>query len=166
MDSINACEMIGGLDRMRVLMSPQTLERLQDIYFQPFFDLLYQARAVHMAHWKKDEVQLCALLSIKTGGCSEDCAYCAQSARYSTAITAEKLMSPEAVLEVAKEARANGATRFCMGAAWKGVRENTKQFESVIDIIREVSKLDMEVDVLQSLTVYGQYQRLRDDRGA
>lgn len=123
------------------------LQQLQTIYSQPFFDLIQRAREVHLQHWEGNEVQLCTLLSIKTGGCSEDCAYCAQSARFDTGVQAEKLMSTESVLEVAEKARANGATRFCMGAAWRGVREQTPQFDSVLDIVREVSKLGMEVCV-------------------
>jgi biotin synthase len=124
-----------------------TLDRLQRIYSRPFFDLIQQARDVYLKHWKNNEIQLCTLLSIKTGGCSEDCSYCAQSARYPTGVNAEELMSTEAVMEVARRAKENGATRFCMGAAWKAVRENTPQFEAVLETVREVSKLGMEVCV-------------------
>jgi biotin synthase len=92
-------------------------------------------------------VQLCTLLSIKTGGCSEDCAYCAQSARYSTGVGAGRLMKTEEVLQLAERARENGSTRFCMGAAWKGVREGEAKFEQVLDIVRNVSRLGMEVCV-------------------
>ncbi len=120
---------------------------LHRIYHQPFFDLLKQARAVHEEHWTGNEVQLCTLLSIKTGGCSEDCGYCAQSARYSTGVEAEKLMEKEQVMERARAARANGSTRFCMGAAWKGVRAGTQKFDQVLDIVRDVSTLGMEVCV-------------------
>ena len=120
---------------------------LHRIYHQPFFDLIKQARAVHEEHWTGNEVQLCTLLSIKTGGCSEDCGYCAQSARYSTGVEAEKLMEKEQVMERARAARANGSTRFCMGAAWKGVRSGTQKFDQVLDIVRDVSKLGMEVCV-------------------
>jgi biotin synthase len=120
---------------------------LHAIYHQPFFELLKQARAVHEAHWRSAEVQLCTLLSIKTGGCSEDCSYCAQSARYSTGVAAERLMEKEDVMAKARRARETGSTRFCMGAAWKGVRDGTKRFDQVLDIIREVSTLGMEVCV-------------------
>jgi biotin synthase len=125
----------------------QTLERLEAIYHQPFFDLISQARAVYLDHWKDNEVQLCTLLSIKTGGCSEDCAYCAQSAHYSTGVESEKLMTTESIVEVARNARASGTTRFCMGAAWRGVREGEAKFESVLETVRAVSKLGMEVCV-------------------
>lgn len=120
---------------------------LHRIYHQPFFDLLKQARAVHEEHWTGNEVQLCTLLSIKTGGCSEDCGYCAQSARYTTSVQAEKLMEKEDVMERARAARANGSTRFCMGAAWKGVRVGTQKFDQVVDIVKDVSTLGMEVCV-------------------
>ena len=123
------------------------LESLQQVYSQPFFDLIQQARAVYLQHWQDNEVQLCTLLSIKTGGCSEDCAYCAQSARYNTGVSAEHLMSTEEIVEVAQRAKSNGSTRFCMGAAWRGVRERTKAFDSVLETVREVSKLGMEVCV-------------------
>jgi len=120
---------------------------LQRIYFSPFFELIQRAREVYRCHWPKDEVQLCTLLSIKTGGCSEDCAYCAQSARYKTGVQAEKLMDPERVMEAARQARVNGSTRFCMGAAWKGVRDGDAKFEEVLEIVRGVSRLGMEVCV-------------------
>ncbi len=120
---------------------------LHRIYHQPFFDLLKQARAVHEENWPEREVQLCTLLSIKTGGCSEDCGYCAQSSRYSTSVKAEKLMAKDDVMEKARAAKANGSTRFCMGAAWKGVRVGTQKFDQVLDIVRDVSTLGMEVCV-------------------
>ena len=90
---------------------------------------------------------MCRLLSIKTGGCSEDCGYCAQSARYPTGVKAQPLMEREAVLVEAREAKAAGAGRFCMGAAWKGVREGEAKFESVLNIVRDVKELGMEVCV-------------------
>jgi len=120
---------------------------LHRLFHQPFFDLLKQARAVHEEHWPEREVQLCTLLSIKTGGCSEDCGYCAQSARYSTGLQVEKLMEKQQVMESAQAAKANGSTRFCMGAAWKGVRMGTQKFDQVLDIVRDVSTLGMEVCV-------------------
>ena len=124
-----------------------TFSELQSIYNRPFFDLIQAGRNAYLEHWKNNEVQLCTLLSIKTGGCSEDCGYCAQSARYTTDVQAEALLETAAVLEVAQRARANGSTRFCMGAAWKGVREGDRKFQQVLGTIREVSKLGMEVCV-------------------
>jgi biotin synthase len=120
-------------------------EQLKELYEKPFFDLIQQSRAVHEDHWPQNEVQLCTLLSIKTGGCSEDCSYCAQSARYESGVDSERLMPKCDILERARAARENGSTRFCMGAAWKGVRGGTKRFEEVLDIVREVSELGMEV---------------------
>jgi biotin synthase len=123
------------------------LSELEEIYSTPFFDLVQRAREVFVANWNKNEVQLCTLLSIKTGGCSEDCSYCAQSARYATGVKAERLMERDQVMEVARWARENGSTRFCMGAAWRGVRDGEAKFEQVLDIVRDVSALGMEVCV-------------------
>ena len=120
---------------------------LKRLYDQPLFDLISQSRAAHLQHWQGEQVQRCSLLSIKTGGCSEDCAYCAQSAHYSTGVEREDLMPVEEIMSAAKRARVQGATRFCMGAAWRGVRDGTPKFEQVLDTIREVSQLGMEVCV-------------------
>ncbi len=128
-------------------MRGMTLTELQRIYEQPLFALLEQARTVYRAHWADDEIQLCTLLSIKTGNCSEDCSYCAQSARYKTKVKPTALMTPAEVAAVARQAQANGATRFCMGAAWSGVREDTAQFAQVLEIIRAVHDLGIEVCV-------------------
>ena len=123
------------------------LTDLQGIYDSPFFELISRARSVYLEHWDGRELQLCTLLSIKTGGCSEDCGYCAQSARYETGVQAQRLMPVAEVMEVARRARENGSTRFCMGAAWKGVREGDPRFEQVLETVREVSQLGMEVCV-------------------
>jgi len=126
----------------------KTFAQLSPIYYQPLFSLLDQSRKVHGQHWgEKEGVQLCRLLSIKTGGCSEDCGYCAQSARYNTGVKAERLMEREDVLSEARQAKAAGAGRFCMGAAWKGVKEGEAKFESVLNIVRDVKQLGMEVCV-------------------
>jgi len=120
---------------------------LEHLYHQPLFDLISQSRAVHLQHWRGEEIQRCSLLSIKTGGCSEDCAYCAQSAHYSTGLAREELLSMETVLAAASRARSHGATRFCMGAAWRGVRDGSEKFDRVLKIVRQVSQLGMEVCV-------------------
>src|SRR6266404_5804893 len=122
-------------------------EELHALYRQPLFDLISQSRAVHLRHWRGQEVQRCTLLSIKTGGCSEDCAYCAQSSHYSTGLEREGLLSLENILAAAGRARSQGATRFCMGAAWRGVHDGSEKFERVLEIVREVSQLGMEVCV-------------------
>jgi biotin synthase len=124
-----------------------TFRELSELYHQPLFDLISQSRAVHLQHWRGEQVQRCSLLSIKTGGCSEDCAYCAQSAHYSTGIEREELLSRENVLAAARRAHSQGAGRFCMGAAWRGVRDGSEKFERVLEIVREVSQLGMEVCV-------------------
>ena len=122
-------------------------DQLQALYHQPLFDLISQSRAVHLRHWRGQEVQRCTLLSIKIGGCSEDCAYCAQSSYYSTGVEREGLLSLENILTAARRARSQGATRFCMGAAWRGVHDGSEKFERVLEIVREVSQLGMEVCV-------------------
>jgi biotin synthase len=124
-----------------------TFDHLDQLYHQPLFDLISQSRAVHLQHWRGEEIQRCSLLSIKTGGCSEDCAYCAQSAHYSTGLEREELLSVETVLAAASRARSHGATRFCMGAAWRGVRDGSEKFDRVLEIVRQVSQLGMEVCV-------------------
>ena len=123
------------------------LSELQELYSLPFFELIKRSRELHEANWPDAEVQLCTLLSIKTGGCSEDCSYCAQSARYNSGIQIERLMEKDAIMERARAARETGSTRFCMGAAWRGVRGGTQRFEQVLDIIKDVSTLGMEVCV-------------------
>lgn len=123
------------------------LDQLRALYELPFFELISRSRQVYTENWSGNEMQLCTLMSIKTGGCSEDCSYCSQSAHYSTSVQRENLMTVEDVLPVAERARANGATRFCMGAAWKGVRDGDPKFNQVLGIVREVSKLGMEVCV-------------------
>lgn len=123
------------------------LKDLQALYQLPFFELLKQAREVHEQHWPGNEVQLCTLLSIKTGGCSEDCSYCAQSSRYETNLEREMLLEKDEVMKNARAAKEADSTRFCMGAAWKGVRDGTEKFERVLEIVRDVSTLGMEVCV-------------------
>lgn len=122
-------------------------DELNELYNLPFFDLLQKARECHVEHWPENEIQLCTLLSIKTGGCSEDCSYCSQSARHGQNIEREPLMEKQAVMEKALAARTSGATRFCMGAAWKGVKKDSDTFNSVLDIVSSVAELGMEVCV-------------------
>jgi len=124
-----------------------TTAQIEEIYRSAFFDLLQRSRSTHLQNWDEDNVQLCTLLSVKTGGCSEDCSYCAQSARYQTGVKPGKLMGCDEVLPIARQARENGATRFCMGAAWKGVKSGDSRFNSMLETVREVSKLGMEVCV-------------------
>jgi biotin synthase len=124
-----------------------TFSELKDLYDLPFFELIKRSRAVHEENWPEGKIQLCTLLSIKTGGCSEDCAYCTQSARYETELESQRLLSKDVVMESARAARENGSTRFCMGAAWRGVRGGTERFNQVLEIVKDVSSLGMEVCV-------------------
>jgi biotin synthase len=138
------------------------LTELKLLYDQPLFDLISQSRAAHLQHWRGEQVQRCSLLSIKTGGCSEDCAYCAQSAHYSTGVERENLLPVGEIMSAAQRARAQGATRFCMGAAWRGVRDGTEKFEQVLETIREVSQLGMEVCVTLGQIGPNEARRLKE----
>ncbi len=124
-----------------------TITELHTIYHLPFFELLKRAHAVHEENFPDGRIQLCTLLSIKTGGCSEDCSYCAQSARYKTELESHVLLEREEVMTHARAAKETGSTRFCMGAAWRGVRGGTERFDQVLDIVRDVATLGMEVCV-------------------
>lgn len=132
--------------KTHVTVTP-TLDNLSKTYHRPLFDLIQESRRVHLEFWNKNEVQLCTLLSVKTGGCSEDCGYCSQSARHSTGLERQALMTTDEVLPIAQMAKANGSTRFCMGAAWKGVHKGDQKFEQMIQTVREVSRLGLEVCV-------------------
>jgi biotin synthase len=114
------------------------------IFCLPFTELIFRAQTVHREFHAPDEVQLCRLLSIKTGGCAEDCAYCPQSAHYETGVARQGLVEQEEVLASATAAKAEGATRFCMGAAWRQAPEGP-EFERVLEMVRSVAALDMEV---------------------
>lgn len=125
-----------------------SVESIQDqiarIYFQPFPDLLFEAQRVHREHQNPHTVQLCTLCSIKTGACPEDCGYCSQSVHNKTDLKPEPLMQLATVLAEAKAAKANGSTRFCMGAAWREVRDGAP-FEQVLEMVRQVAALELEV---------------------
>lgn len=121
-----------------------TKEEISAIYHRPLLDLIYEAATIHREYQDTAEVQVCTLLSIKTGGCPEDCAYCPQAARYNTGVKVEALLQKDVVLDYAKKAQQAGSTRFCMGAAWREVRNN-RDFERVIDMVKGVNELGMEV---------------------
>src|SRR5437016_3939018 len=110
-------------------------DEIESIYAAPLSDLIFRAQQAHRQYHRADEVQGCVLLSIKTGGCPEDCAYCPQSARYATGVARENLVGLEEMTEAATRARAQGATRFCMGAAWRDVPEGP-EFDRVLDMVR------------------------------
>ncbi|MCS7152576.1 MAG: biotin synthase BioB [Bacteroidia bacterium] len=121
-----------------------TLSEVREIYHRPLLSLIMEAAAVHRQFHKPGQVQTCTLLSIKTGGCPEDCAYCAQSVRYQTGVQVHRLLDVEVVVEAARQAKEAGATRFCMGAAWREVRNN-RDFERVLEMVRRVRALGLEV---------------------
>ena len=136
-----------------------TVSQVEALYQMPLKDLLFKAQQIHRENFNPNEVQRSALLSIKTGGCPEDCSYCSQSARYK-ATEREALMEVEEVLEAAKKAKAAGATRFCMGAAWRGPKE--KELEVVTNMIREVKSLGMEACVTLGMLQDGQAEKLKE----
>src|SRR5437879_1583403 len=143
-------------------LSPmKTLEELRALYDLPLPELMFRAAEVHRAHHDPRDIQRCALLSIKTGGCPEDCGYCSQSAHYSTPVEATPLLSLEEVKERAVQAKQLGATRFCMGAAWRGPKDGPN-FERVLEMVRAVRALDMEACVTLGLLTDDQARRLRD----
>jgi biotin synthase len=121
-----------------------TKEEIGEIYNKPLLELIYRAATLHREFQDTAEVQVCTLLSIKTGGCPEDCAYCPQAARYNTGVGVHALMQQEEVLEYAAKARAAGSTRFCMGAAWREVRDN-RDFDRVLEMVKGVNEMGMEV---------------------
>ena len=138
-----------------------TRSEIRDIFDAPLPELIFQAQLVHRQFHRPEEIQLCRLLSIKTGACPEDCAYCSQSAHYKTSVTRQKLMDPADVLESAKRAKADGATRFCMGAAWRDVPEG-KEFDSVLEMVRRVAALDLEVCCTLGMLTDSQASRLKE----
>src|SRR5450631_2073097 len=131
------------------------------IYRLPFPELIFQAQTAHRLFHASNEVQLCRLLSIKTGGCPEDCAYCPQSARYSTGVEREPLMNCEEILPAARRAKADGATRFCMGAAWRQAPQG-REFESVVESVRAVAALGMEVCCTLGMLTESQAVQLKE----
>jgi biotin synthase len=138
-----------------------TVDELFAIVEQPLLDLVYRAASVHRAHHDPHDIQRATLLSIKTGGCPEDCGYCPQSARYKTGVAAHPLLDVETVLAAARAARDDGATRFCMGAAWRSVRDGA-EFDAVLEMVRGVRALGMEACVTLGMLEPDQAQRLAD----
>jgi biotin synthase len=136
------------------------LAEVEALFALPFNDLLYRAQAIHRRHFDPNEMQVSSLLSIKTGACSEDCAYCPQSAHYDTGIRRESLLSLEQVLEAARRAKAEGATRFCMGAAWRGPRD--RDLEQIARMVEEVKALGLETCVTLGMLTEEQTHRLKE----
>jgi len=146
---------------MKVNPAYSTKEQLIELYNKPLLELVFEATTIHRQFHNPREVQMSSLLSIKTGGCSEDCGYCPQAARYNTGLDTHKLMSVESVIEQAKNAKANGSSRLCMGAAWREVRDN-KDFDSVVEMVQEVNNLGMEVCCTLGMMNEVQAKRLKN----
>ncbi len=144
-------------DRLRHDWTQGELGALFDL---PFFDLLFEAQQVHRQHHEPNKVQRSQLLSIKTGGCAEDCKYCPQSARYDTDLQADRLLAIDAVLKAARAAAAGGASRFCMGAAWRNPRD--KDIDAIVIMVQEVSELGMETCMTLGMLTDAQATRLAD----
>jgi biotin synthase len=138
-----------------------TRKEIQAIYDKPVLELIYEAATVHRQNNDPSEVQVCTLLSIKTGGCPEDCSYCPQAARYHTDVKVHKLLDVDVVMKKAVEAKENGSTRFCMGAAWREVRDN-KDFDKVIKMVSGVNSLGMEVCCTLGMLTDEQAKKLKD----
>jgi len=137
------------------------LAEIKNIYDTPLLELVFTAATIHRKYSDTAEVQVCTLLSIKTGGCSEDCAYCPQASRYSTGVEVQALMKKDEVLSYAQKAKDAGSTRFCMGAAWREVRDN-RDFDRVLDMVKGVNKMGMEVCCTLGMLTGEQAQKLAD----
>ncbi|HTH30376.1 MAG TPA: biotin synthase BioB, partial [Lacibacter sp.] len=136
-------------------------EEIKNIYHSPLLDLIFKAATVHRNNNEYAEVQISSLISIKTGGCSEDCAYCPQAARYNTGVDVHALMQLNEVVEMALQAKQGGASRLCMGAAWREVR-NDRDFDRVIEMVKAVNETGMEVCCTLGMLTYEQAQRLKE----
>lgn len=136
-------------------------EEIADIYHRPLLELIYEAATVHRNNNDYSEVQVSSLISIKTGGCSEDCSYCPQAARYHTGVDVHALMKVEEVVETAKKAKDGGASRLCMGAAWREVRNN-RDFDRVLEMVKAVNEMDMEVCCTLGMLTFEQAEKLKE----
>lgn len=138
-----------------------TIKEIKDIYDTPLLELVFRAASLHRQYNNTAEVQVCTLLSIKTGGCTEDCGYCPQAARYNTGVGVEALLKKESVMEYAQKAKDAGSTRFCMGAAWREVRDNT-DFDHVLEMVKGVNSLGLEVCCTLGMLTESQAKKLAD----
>ena len=154
-------EPVGQISRDVSLRYDWTRDSVREIYHRPFLDLLFAAQQTHRKFHDPARLQLCRLLSIKTGGCPEDCGYCPQSAHYETGVQNQPLMAVEEVYQAAKRARDEGAGRFCMGAAWREVRDG-REFDAVLEMVRAVASLKLEVCCTLGMLTDDQAQRLAD----
>src|SRR5205085_2873662 len=149
------------MNMQNIIRNDWSLEEIYDIYNTPLLELVFKAAMVHKKFNDTAEVQVCTLLSIKTGGCSEDCAYCPQAARYNTGVNVHALMKKNEVIAYAQKAKEAGSTRFCMGAAWREVRDN-KDFDRVIEMVKGVNEMGMEVCCTLGMLTESQAQKLSD----
>jgi biotin synthase len=146
---------------MSEIRSNWTVEEVLKVYNTPLLELIYDAASIHRKYNTANEVQVSSLISIKTGGCAEDCSYCPQAARYHTDIDVHKLMTVDQVMDAAQKAKSGGASRLCMGAAWREVRDN-RDFDRVLDMVKAVNTLDMEVCCTLGMITETQAQKLAD----
>ena len=137
-----------------------TVQKVKNIYNLPLSELLYEAHTLHKKNFNPKKIQTSKLLSIKTGACPENCAYCPQSARHKTSVKREKLLDLQTVIQAAKKAKAEGATRFCMGAAWREIKDGP-QFDRVLEMVSAVNNLDMEVCCTLGMLNQTQAKRLK-----
>ncbi len=137
-----------------------TREEIREIHDSPLFELIARAAALHRTYHPANEVQVCSLISIKTGGCPEDCKYCPQSARYQTNVKAIPLMEEKEIIDLAKKAIEKGATRVCLGAAWRSVRDSA-QFDSILSAVRKITNMGVEVCCTLGMLTLSQAQRLK-----
>ena len=147
------------MNRM-IIRHDWTTESVEALYHLPLTELLFRAQTVHRQHHDPESVQRCTLLSIKTGGCPEDCAYCPQSAHYETGVARDGMMHPDDVLAAAERARNEGSTRFCMGAAWREVHDGAA-FDAVLTMVEQVAALGMEVCTTLGMLTADQATRLK-----
>jgi biotin synthase len=150
------------MNEVMLQMKPQTewsVAQVEALFALPFSDLMYRAQTTHRSHFDPNAVQLSTLLSIKTGGCSEDCGYCPQAARYSTGVENQDLLPLSEVIAAAQAAKANGASRFCMGAAWRGPKD--RDLEPVMEMVKAVKALGMETCVTLGMLRDGQAEKLK-----
>lgn len=143
------------------LRNDWSIQEIENIYHQPLLELVYQAATVHRVWHKVSEVQVCTLLSVKTGGCPEDCSYCGQAARYHTGITVKALMDKDDVVAIAQRAKDAGSSRFCMAAAWREVRDN-RDFDKIIEMVKGVNEIGLEVCCTLGMINEAQAERLQE----
>ena len=138
-----------------------TKEEVAAIFNLPIMELMYRASVVHRKFQATGEVQVCTLLSVKTGGCPEDCAYCPQASRYHTEVERHNLLGYDEVLTKALIAKENGSTRFCMGAAWRNIKDN-EDFDNVLEMVKGVSNIGLEVCCTLGMLTEDQAKKLKD----